>query len=161
MTRIGLDCKLYRNTAVGNNAYSSPIWTEIVNVKDVTLPLTKGEADASRRGSSWKTRIGTLKDASIDFQLIQQDGDASFTALLDSFLLGTPIDLLVLNGPITDTAAQGLRATCEVFNFQDGQPLEGAQTFDVSCKPCPAVNPGSNPPNQPIVPVWFEVPGAP
>jgi len=161
MTRIGLDCKLYRNTATGNSAYNTPTWVEIVNAKDVTVPLTKGEADASRRGSTWKTRIGTLKDASIDFQLIQQDGDASFTALFDSYLHGTPIDLLVLNGSITDTAAQGLRATCEVFNFQDSQALEGAQTFDVSAKPCPATNPGSTPPGAPIVPVWFEVPGAP
>lgn len=157
MTRIGLNCKLYRNTGT----YGTPTWVEIVNARDVTVPLSKGEADTSRRGSSWKTRKGTLKDASIDFQLIQDDGDASFTALLDSFLNGTPIDLLVLDGAIADPAAQGLRATCEVFNFQEGQPLENAVTFDVSAKPCPAKNPNSSPPGAPIVPTWFEVPGAP
>lgn len=146
MTRIGLECKLYRNTGT----YASPTWVEIVNARDVTVPLTKGEADTSSRASSWKTRKGTLKDASIDFQLVQKDGDASFAALLDSFLDGSPIELLVLNGTTADTAAQGLRATVEVFQFQESQPLENALVYDVSCKPTPATNP----------PSWYEVPGA-
>ena len=146
MTRIGLDCKLYRNTGT----YASPTWVEIVNARDVTVPLTKGEADTSSRASSWKTRKGTLKDASIDFQLVQADGDAAFAALLDSYLDGSPIELLVLNGATGDTAAQGLRATVEVFQFQESQPLENALVYDVSCKPTPATNP----------PSWYEVPGA-
>lgn len=150
MTRIGLECKLYRNTGT----YASPTWVEIVNAKDVTVPLTKGEADTSRRGTAWKTRKGTMKDASIDFKLVQQDGDAAFTALLDSFTNGTPIELLALNGPVATAGSQGLRATCEVFNFQDNQALESAVEYDVSCKPTPTV---VN--NTVISPTWFVVAG--
>jgi hypothetical protein len=147
MTRIGLECKLYYNTGT----YASPTWVEIVNARDVTIPLTKGEADTSRRGSTWRTRRGTLKDASIDFQIVQKDGDATFTALLNSYINGTPIELLALNGATTDTAAEGLRATCEVFNFQDAQALESAVVYDVSAKPTTSANP----------PAWYEAAGAP
>ncbi len=136
MTRIGLECKLYYNSGT----YSVPVWNEVVNAKDVTVPLTKGEAETSRRGTTWKTRKGTLKDASIDFQLVQEDNDAAFTALLDSYINSTPIELLALNGPIDEVGSQGLRAVCEVFNFQDGQALESAVQYDVSCKPTPAAN---------------------
>lgn len=150
MTRIGLECKLYYNSGT----YASPTWVEIVNAKDVTVPLTKGEADTSRRGTQWKTRKGTLKDASIDFQLVQEDGDGAFDALLDSFVNGTPIELLALNGASNEPGAQGLRAYCEVFNFQDGQALESAVVYDVSAKPTP-VNDAEG---DAIDPEWYVVP---
>lgn len=147
MTRIGLECKLYRNTGT----YETPVWSEIKNARDVTVPLTKGEADTSRRGSTWKTRKGTLKDASIDFQLIQDDGDAHFAALFQSYVAGTKVDILALNGDIGDDNAEGLRATCEVFNFQDAQALEAAVVYDVSAKPTPAKKANGDP----IVPEWY------
>jgi hypothetical protein len=147
MTRIGLDCKLYYNTG----SYTTPNWQEITNAKDVTIPLTKGEADTSRRGTTWKTRRGTLKDASIDFQIVQEDGDAAFAALLDSYLNGTPIELLALNGDVAEAGSEGLRCTCEVFSFQDGQALESAVVYDVSAKPTPSEHD----------PEWYEAAGAP
>lgn len=153
MTRIGIDCKLYRNT--GTTA--SPTWNEIINARDVTVPMTKAEADTSRRAAKWRTRQGTLRDASIDFQMVQEDGDLDLAALLASFTDGTPIELLVLNGPVTGSApfpgSQGLRAWCEVFSFQDGQPLEGAQTFDISARPTTRVDANG----VPIPPTWHVV----
>lgn len=157
MTRIGLDCKLYRNTGT----ITTPVWNEIINARDVTVPMSKAEADTSRRGSRWRTRQGTLRDASIDFQMIQEDGDLDFAALWDSYLNGTPIELLVLNGPVTgagSSGSQGLRAWCEVMSVEDGQPLEGAQTFQVTARPTTRVDPGpgANAGN-PIPPTWFTV----
>lgn len=137
MTRIGLECKLYYNTGT----YASPVWVEVTNARDVTVPLSKGEADISRRGDSWRQRKGTLKDASIDFQLIQEDGDTAFDAFLDSFINGTPIELLALNGADDEEGAQGLRATCEIFKFDDGQALEEGETYDLSAKPTVSANP--------------------
>jgi hypothetical protein len=152
MSKIGLDCKLYRNTGT----YASPVWNEITNVADVTVQLTKGEADTSTRAGRWKTRKGTLKDASIDFQLKYVAGDTDFTALLASYTDGTSIDLLVLDGLVATAGSQGLRAVCEVFNFQVGQPLEGSLTYDVSAKPTPSFD-GSGV-AQP--PVWFTASGS-
>lgn len=150
MTRIGLECKLYRNTGT----YAAPVWSEMKNVKDVTVPMTKGEADTSRRGTTWKTRKGTMKDASIDFKLVQEDGDTHYTALLDSYVNGTAIELLALNGPVATAGSQGLRAYVEVFNFQDSQALESAVEYDVSCKPTPVVVSGNA-----VSPTWFVVGG--
>lgn len=149
ITPIGLDCVLYRNTG----SYSSPVWNLIDAVVDVTVPLSKGEAETSTRGSKWKTRRGTLKDASIDFNMRRRTdtaGQADFDALLDSFINGTPVELLVLDGPIGTSGSQGLRATCEIFKFDNGQPIEGAVTIDVSAKPTPAAND----------PAWFTSTGS-
>lgn len=151
MTKIGLDCKLYRNTGT----YASPVWNEIVNVADVTVQLSKGEADTSTRASKWKTRKGTLKDASIDFQLKYVAGDTDFSALLSSYTDNTSVELLALDGPIGTVGSQGLRAVCEVFNFQHGQALENAVMFDVSAKPTPSFdNTGA-----PQPPSWFVASG--
>jgi len=152
MSKIGLDCKLYRNT--GTTA--SPVWNEIQNVVDVTVALSKTEADTSSRAFAWKTRKGALKDASIDFQLRAVAADADYTALLGSYLNGASIELLALDGPIATAGSQGLRAICEVFNFQAGQPLEGALTFDVSAKPTPAFDSAG----AAIPPTWFTVSGS-
>jgi hypothetical protein len=149
--KLGIDCKLYRNTGT----YGSPVWNECPYVSDVTVQLSKGEAETSTRAAKWKTRKGTLKDASIDFQLKYVPGDADYAALLASYLDGSTIELLALDGPIGTTGSQGLRAVCEVFNFQQGQALESAVTFDVSAKPAPAFdNAGAA-----ITPTWFTVAG--
>jgi hypothetical protein len=156
MTRIGLECKLYYNNTAdtatnGAGTYASPVWVELTNVKDVTVAMSKGEADTSRRGNSWRSRKGTLKDASIDFNLVQEDGDTGFDVLLDSFMNGTALDLLAINGEYDEVGAQGLRATCEIFKNDDGQGLEEAEMYDFSAKPTPANDDGGDP----ILPVWF------
>jgi hypothetical protein len=152
MTKIGLDCRLYRNTGT----YASPVWNEITNVSDVTIPLSKGEAETSTRAAAWKTRRGTLKDASIDFTLRAVANDADYTALLNSYLNNTPIELLALDGPVGTTGSQGLRAVCEVFNFQASQALENAVGFEVSCKPTPTFDAGG----ALIAPTWFTSTGS-
>lgn len=152
MTKLGLDCRLYRNTGTS----ASPVWNEIVNVSDVTIPMSKGEAETSTRASTWKTRRGTLKDASIDFTLRAVATDADYTALLNSYLNNSAIELLALDGPVATAGSQGLRAWCEVMNFQQTQALENAVGFEVSCKPTPQFdNAGAL-----IPPTWFTVAGA-
>ena len=56
-TRLGMDAKLYRNSG----SFGSPIWTEVTNVKDLTLNLEKGEADVTTRANGgWRATVGTL-----------------------------------------------------------------------------------------------------
>jgi hypothetical protein len=44
---------------------------EITNVKDLTVSLEKAEADASTRANNgWRATVGTLKDASIEFTVL-------------------------------------------------------------------------------------------
>lgn len=133
--RLGLDAKLYYGPA------SSGAATELTNVKDVTLNLEKAEADVTTRANNgWRATVGTLKDASIEFQMIWDTDDPGFSAIRQAFLTDTPLDFKVLSGPATDPQAEGLLATCEVFSFTRNEALEEAITVDVTIKPTYAQN---------------------
>lgn len=130
--RLGMEARLYRNAA----SYGTPTWTEVANVKDVTLNLEKGEADVTTRANGgWRAKVGTLKEASIEFQMVWDTDDAGFAAVQAAFFGNTPIEFAVMSGPMTDPDSEGLRATCEVFSFTRNEALEEAIMVDVSIKP--------------------------
>ena len=136
-TRLGMDAKLYRNTGT----YAAPTWGEVSNVKDVTLNLEKGEADVTTRANAgWRATVGTLKDASIEFQMVWDTVDAGFDAIRQAFFDNTPIEFAVMDGDITDPDSEGLRATFDIFNFTRNEALEEAILVDVSIKPTYADN---------------------
>ena len=131
-TRLGMDAKLYRNTG----DYATPVWVEVSNVKDVTLNLEKGEADVTTRANGgWRATVGTLKDASIEFQMVWDTVDAGFDAIRQAFFNNTPLEFAVMDGDITDPDSEGLRATFDIFNFTRNEALEEAILVDVSIKP--------------------------
>ncbi len=133
--RLGLHAKLYRNSGT----YASPTWDEIGNVKDVTLNLEAGEADVTTRANNgWKATAATLKDASIEFQMVWDTGDTDFLAIRDAYLNNTNIEVAAMDGAITglgSSGSQGLRATCMVTSFTREEPLEEALTVSVTLKP--------------------------
>lgn len=136
--RLGLDAKLYRNTGtIGSN-----IWSEVSNVRDVTLNLETGEADVTTRGNDgWRATVGTLKDAGIEFEMVWDTEDANFTAFKDAFFDGTPIELLVADGSMDEAGAQGLRAVCRIITFTRSEALEEAITVSVTAKPTYSTTP--------------------
>ena len=135
--KLGLDAKLYRNTG----SYGSPSWAEIENVRDLTLSMPKGEADVSTRGNGgWGADAGTLKRASIEFSMVNRESDTDLDAIRDSFLNNTDVEYAVMDGNITTSGSEGLRATMQVFNFSRNEALEEAITYDVSIKPTIADN---------------------
>ena len=80
--RLGLDARLYYGAA-GSGAS-----TELTNVKDLTLNLEKAEADVmTRANQGWRATVGTLKDASIEFQMVWDTADAGFSAIRQAFLV--------------------------------------------------------------------------
>ena len=116
--KLGLNCKLYRNDTGGSGTYASPDWLEIENVKDLTIALSKDEADATTRANGgWKAVAGSLKDGSISFQMIDKPGDADLDAIRDAWLNGTQIDAAALNDAVTTSGAEGIRAWFEVVTF--------------------------------------------
>ena len=136
-TRLGMDAKLYRNTGT----YAAPTWVEVSNVKDVTLNLEKGEADVTTRANAgWRATVGTLKDASIEFQMVWDTVDAGFDAIRQAFFNNTPLEFAVMDGDIADPDSEGLRATFDIFNFTRNEALEEAILVDVSIKPTYADN---------------------
>jgi hypothetical protein len=75
--KLGKDAKLYFCAAgIGG----TPSWTELSNVKNVSTSLQKGEADVTTRANAgWKASVGTLKEGSIEFEMIWDPDDAGFT----------------------------------------------------------------------------------
>ena len=142
--KFGMNAKLYRNTGT----YAAPVWGEMGNVKDVTLSLEKAEADVTTRANAgWRANAATLKNASIEFEMVWDTGDAGFTAIQQAYFGNTAIEFAVMDGDITVVGTQGLRATMEVFNFSRSEPLEEAITVSVTLKPTYATNP----------PEWMEI----
>lgn len=135
--KLGMDAKLYRNTGT----FASPTWNIIPNVKDLTLNLETGEADVTTRGNNgWRATVATLKDASIEFEMVWDTEDDDFTALRNAFLNNTAIELAVLDGLVATSGSQGLRATCMVTSFTRNEPLEEAITVNVTVKPTYSAN---------------------
>ncbi len=136
--KLGMDAKLYRNTG----SYETPTWNEVTNVKDVTLNLEAGEADVTTRGNAgWRANIATLKDASLEFEMVWDTADDDFTAIRQAFLSNGSVEFAVLDGDVETTGSQGLRATMAITNFSRSEPLEEAIQVSVTAKPTYADNP--------------------
>jgi hypothetical protein len=135
--KLGMDAKLYRNTGT----YASPTWDLIGNVKDLTLSLETGEADVTTRGNGgWRATVATLKDGSLEFEMIWDTEDTDFTAIRTAFIGNTAVEMAVLDGLVATTGSQGLRASFMVTNFTRNEPLEEAITVSVSMKPTYSTN---------------------
>ena len=138
--RLGLDAKLYRNAG----SFAVPTWTEVKNVRDLTLNLEAGEADVTTRANAgWRATVATLKDASVEFEMVWDSADPDFAAYRDAFLNTTAIEVAVMDGDIVTSGSQGLRATCMVTKFSRNEALEEAITVSVTIKPTFAANPPS------------------
>jgi hypothetical protein len=118
--KLGLDAKIY----LGGS--------EMTNVKNVTLNLEKGEADVTTRGAQgWRATLGTLKDGSVEFEMIWDDEDGAFNTIQSAFFSGDPVAMQVLDGE----GGSGLDADFSVIKFTRNEPLEEAITASVTVKP--------------------------
>jgi len=137
--RRGIDAALYRNLGT----YAVPNWSEVGNLRDVTVNRSKQKADATlRENNGWAASVGTLKEGSIDGQLaVKRTADDHFTAFEDSYDNSTPVELLILNGPITESGVSGLRGTFECMEFTENQPMGDIQTADITLEIAPSDHP--------------------
>jgi len=125
MARIGLDATLYRGTA-GQKAA-----TEMKNVRNVTLNLESSTADITTRATNgWKAYASTLKDASLEFEMIDTAGDTDLAAIRAAWLAGTALAFFADDG-----GGEGLDADFIISGFTRSEPLEDAITYKVTIKP--------------------------
>jgi predicted secreted protein len=121
-----MEAKIYYGTA--GTAASK----ELTNVKDVTLNLEAGEADVTTRGNKgWRATVGTLKEGSVEFEMVWDSADAGFSAIKDAYFNNKPVALKILdyeNG-------EGLDADFSITNFSRSEPLEEAITVSITAKP--------------------------
>ncbi len=130
--KLGMAAKLYFK--VGGVA-AVGAWTELANVKDVTLSLETGEADVTTRANAgWKATIGTLKEGAVEFEMMWDSTDAGFTAIKNAFFGNLAIGLAVMDGAIAAAGSQGLQADFSITQFSREEPLEEAIRVKVQAK---------------------------
>ena len=123
--KLGLDAKLFHGAA-GTTATN-----EMTNVKDVTLNLESGDADITTRAAKgWRISAATLKEASLEFEMVWDTSDDGFKAVKNAFFNNTAIALFASDGD-----GNGLDADFVVSSFSRSEPLEEALTVSVTCKP--------------------------
>jgi hypothetical protein len=126
--KLGMEAKLLYKA--GGQA-GGGAWTALNNVRDVTLNLEAGEADVTTRANAgWRAIVQTLKEASVEFEMVWDTADAGFAAVKDAYLSNAPIGLQILDG----TGGQGLQADFMITAFSRNEALEEAITVSVTAK---------------------------
>jgi len=136
--KLGMECKLYRCATLldETNTPALATWIELDNVKDVNLQQENGEADVTTRANNgWRATAATLKEATIEFEMLWKPSDAAFTAILTAWLNATEIALVALDGADDVVGSQGLASNFSVTSFTRNEPLEEAVTVNVTLKP--------------------------
>jgi len=138
--KLGMQAKLYRLSTGVRAAWPSSgapaNLVELSNVKDVTLNLETGEADVTTRANNgWKATIATLKEGSVEFEMIWDPSDAGFSAMKDAYFNNTAVALAILDGAKDVVGSQGLWADFSVTNLTREEPLEDAIKAKVTVKP--------------------------
>ena len=91
--KLGLDAKIFHGAAGSKAA------TEMSNVTDVTLNLETGEADITTRAAEgWRITAATLKEASVEFEMVWDPNDAGFAAIKTDYFSAEPLALFVSDG---------------------------------------------------------------
>ena len=121
--RLGMEAVLNYKTG-GQDGGGS--WVELANVRDVTLSLEAGEADVTTRANSgWRAVVATLKEASVEFEMVWDTADAGFGAVKDAYLNNAPIGMQILDGS-SSGAGEGLQADFMITSFSRSESLEEA-----------------------------------
>ncbi len=126
--RVGLEGLLSR----GASGAAINTLTAVTNVKDLSLSMEKGEADTSTRAAGgWRTTLGTLKSATLEFGMNFDVTNADVDAFQQAFFNNTILALAVLDA----TSGEGLIADWTITGFSVEQPLEDTQVVTITAKP--------------------------
>ena len=129
---LGMNAGLYQGAA---GETDPAMMNEVDNVRDVTLSLEAGEADITTRGNSgWRATAPTLRECSVEFQMVWRPGDTVFDAIKAAFLSAGTVALAVLDQKRTVSGAQGPLGDFSITNFSRNEALEEAIVADVTAK---------------------------
>lgn len=126
--KLGMEARL--NYKVGGQGGAGG-WLALNNTKDVTLSLETGEADVTTRANNgWRATVATLKEATVEFEMVWDTGDAGFGAVKDAYLNNAVLGLQILDGD----SGEGLQADFMITAFSRSEALEEAIMVSVTAK---------------------------
>jgi hypothetical protein len=139
MSKIGLDCKLYRSTtlltASDAAAASGATWVEVKSARDVELQLDGGEGDISKREFKFDLTKVTNLTASIEVTMPLDIADAHYIAFETAAINGSPIAIAAMSGDIATTGERGLVGNFSVFSLPRSEPRDGAVEISFTLRP--------------------------
>jgi len=129
---LGVDGKLYYGTAAEDNPTAM---TELTLAQDVSVNLEADEAEITTRGGGgWKQHAQTLKDCTIEFDMLYQNDDAGYETIRDAYLDGTTVALAALDGAAATAGTEGLLGDFVITGFSLPQEVAGVMTVSVTAR---------------------------
>ena len=130
--RLGKDAVVYYHGTEGT-ALSG--MTLVLDVANVELSLSAGEADITRRSNSgWKQTAATLKECEASFEIPLDPEDAGYIALRSAYTGGTGLAMSILTGPKATPKNEGPTGDFVVTGFNRSEPIDGAVSVSVTVK---------------------------
>lgn len=133
---LGMEAKLYFGTASETPATLNPsAMTELGNVTDVTLNMEAGEADVTTRANSgWRATAPTLRECTLEFEMLWKPGDAGFEAIKTAYLSSDEIAFAALTEPHATVGSEGPVGNFSITNFSRSEALEEGIKVSVTAK---------------------------
>lgn len=118
----GILGKVYRNAGT----YGSPTWTAIPLVRNVSNGVKWNRADASIRATRAVLQEKTQAALSGSIECRADPADAGYQALFSAAVGDSTaaLDLLILDGPLTQEGAKGVRAHMNL-DWEQEQNIDG------------------------------------
>jgi hypothetical protein len=129
---LGMDAKFY----LGDINASIDEMNEVDNIKDLKLTMGKSTVDISTRGGArTRMKVGTLKEISVEFQMMWNNEDTYFNILRDAYSKDTEVSAAILTGSKTENGSQGPIFNWIVSKLDRDESLESNITADVTLEP--------------------------
>lgn len=130
--KVGINGAVLRNSG----SYGTPTLAEIELIRDVTPAFPWDMGDASTRTSRAKLYAKTQVDFQIQVVCRMDDSDTGFQLLYDAAMSPTTVlDLHVLDGPVTEEGAAGVRFHALVSLTGESQGVGDVQYATFELKP--------------------------
>lgn len=105
--KLGINGAVYRNTGTEN----APTWVEVKRVRNVQPSFPWDMVLLDSRESRAKQYGATQVDPGAQIEVRASNTDEGYLAILDASETGEEIDLLILNGKLTEEGSRGMRAS--------------------------------------------------
>lgn len=128
---LGKDGKLY----FGVTGADLATLAELSNARDVSVKLSAGEADITTRANQgWRGTAPTLRECSVDFEMVWKPSDAGFSAIKTAYLTNGTVELAILTGAKNAAGAEGPKGSFSITEFTRDESLEEAIKVSVTAK---------------------------
>ena len=137
---LGMKAAIYFGEAVPPDEavnLDPALMTVMGNATDVTLNMEAGEADITTRANNgWRATAPTLRECSVEFEMVWKPGDPGFDAIKTAFLTSSEVALAVLSEKydVDNSTGEGPVGNFTITNFSRSEPLEEAIKANVTAK---------------------------